>query len=221
MGKSNQKVVAIYDPPYGIDIVNTNKSKGSIGFGGKLGFIGAKGMVDVNAYFPIIGDETTEVAKKCFSITKNLGIDRMIIFGGNYMTDFLPPSSCWIIWDKRVDIPSNNFADCEIAWTSFKKPSRIIRHKWSGLLREGDRKTELIKRVHPTQKPVGMLIEIIKQFTQPQDIVLDLFLGSGSTLIAAEKTGRICYGMEIDERYVDVILKRYEDYTGTKAIKLG
>lgn len=133
------------------------------------------------------------------------------------MTDFLPPSACWIIWDKRVDIPSNNFADCEIAWTSFTSPSRIFRQKWSGLLREGDRKSEGIKRLHPTQKPVGVLSKIIKQYTEKDDIIVDLFGGSGSTLIACEQTNRICYMMEIDPIYCDVIINRWEQYTGEKA----
>lgn len=135
------------------------------------------------------------------------------------MTDFLIPTSGWIVWDKRVDIPSNNFADCEMAWSNLKKPARIYKYKWSGLLREGDRKTELIKRVHPTQKPVGMLYEVILDNASKDNIVFDGFLGSGSTLIACEKTGRICYGMEIDPHYCDVIIKRYEDYTGNKKIK--
>lgn len=74
---------------------------------------------------------------------------------------------------------------------------------------------------HPTPKPVSMVIEQLQAVIGNNQIVLDLFLGSGSTLIAAEKTGRICYGMELDPKYVDVIVKRWEDYTGKKAIKHG
>ncbi len=73
---------------------------------------------------------------------------------------------------------------------------------------------------HPTQKPVELISYAIFNSSKADDIVLDLFLGSGSTLIACEKTNRICYGMELDEKYCDVIIKRYEDYTQTKAIKL-
>ncbi len=71
---------------------------------------------------------------------------------------------------------------------------------------------------HPTQKPVELATRAMANSSKSEDIVLDLFLGSGSTLIAAEKTGRICYGMELDPKYVDVILKRWEDYTGKSAI---
>jgi DNA modification methylase len=73
---------------------------------------------------------------------------------------------------------------------------------------------------HPTQKPVNLVKRAIKNSSKNEDIVMDLFLGSGSTLIACEKTNRICYGMELDPKYIDVIIKRYEDYTGNKAIKL-
>ena len=70
-------------------------------------------------------------------------------------------------------------------------------------------------------KPVELCEKAIKNSSQWDDIVMDLFLGSGSTLIACEKTNRICYGMEIDPKYIDVIIKRWEDFTGQKAVKLN
>jgi DNA modification methylase len=73
---------------------------------------------------------------------------------------------------------------------------------------------------HPTMKPVSLVVEAITNSSKQGGVVLDLFMGSGSTLIAAEKTGRICYGSELDPKYVDVIIKRWEDYTGEKAIKI-
>lgn len=81
MGKSNSKFIAIYDPPYGLNIVSTNKTKGSIG---------PDGIVPVNAYFPVVGDESTETSRKVYELLKALKLDRFIIFGGNYMTDFCP-----------------------------------------------------------------------------------------------------------------------------------
>ena len=206
------------DPPYGVSIVSTNKSKGSIGFGGQLGFVGADGIVPVNAYTFIKGDDTTETAKLIYNYAVTNGIKKIILWGGNYYTDFCPPTSCWLIWDKRGNIPSNNFADCEIAWSNMKSPSRIYKQIWSGLLREGDRKTEGLKRCHPTQKPVGLAIWCFENYSKREDIILDLFLGSGSTLIACEKTGRVCYGMEIDPVYCDVIVQRWEKFTGKTAV---
>ena len=194
------------DPPYGVDIVCTNKAKGSIGFGGALGFVGAGGLVPANAYHPIIGDKTTEAAADYYRLCIEMGIKDFVLWGGNYFTAFLPASPCWLIWDKREEIPSNNFADCEMAWTSFDKPARIYRHLWSGLLRKGNRKDELVGRVHPTQKPVGLAQSIMQDF--PADSYFDGFLGSGSFLISAENAGKQMFGMELSPEYVAVILER-------------
>ena len=124
----------------------------------------------------------------------------------------------WIVWDvrkeKRAD--HNNFGDCELAWTNIKTKSQlgVYRYLWSGLLREGDRKDELKARVHPTQKPVGLMVDIINDYSKPNDIVLDLFLVLGATLIACHKTNRSCYGIELDPKWVDVIIQRWVDFTG-------
>ena len=72
---------------------------------------------------------------------------------------------------------------------------------------------------HPTMKPVELVEYCMSNSSTKGQIVLDSFLGSGSTLIAAEKTGRKCYGMELDPKYCDVIVKRWEDFTGQKASK--
>jgi len=192
------------DPPYGIDIVKDNRQ---ILFG--------DGIVPVGKHKKIIGDNTTETAVNTFKICKDtLKIKNIIMWGGNYYANELPSNPCWIIWDKREDVPSNNFADCEIAYTTFKKPSRIYRQLWSGLLRKGDRKTEGVKRLHPTQKPVKLHINIINDYSKELDYILDLFGGSGSTLIACEQTNRNCYMMELDPHYCSVIIERWEEYTG-------
>ena len=73
---------------------------------------------------------------------------------------------------------------------------------------------------HPTMKPVKLMAYLIRNSSRPGEIVLDVFGGSGSTLIAAEQTGRTCYTCELDERYCDVIITRWEAYTGKKAVKL-
>lgn len=209
------------DPPYGIDIVKDNKK---IGFGdGRLGFkstqntgtIGGGGIVPVGKHRKIIGDNKPFEPKPLLEYGQN-----QIIWGGNYFATKLYDTSCWIIWDKRGEIPSNNFVDCEIAWTSFKKPTRLFTHKWSGLLREGNRKEEMIKRVHPTQKPVGLHSNILKDYSNENDLIMDLYGGSGSTLIACEQTNRKCYMMELDEKYCSVILERWEKLTGKQHNKL-
>ena len=177
---------------------------------------GRNSIVKATQYRQIIGDDIP------FDPTYLLNYgDTQIIFGANHFSDKLPVNSHWLVWDKKAQDESrlrDSFSDVELLWTNVKhKTSFIYRHLWSGLMRAGDRKTELLKRIHPTQKPVGLLCEILKDYSKPGDIILDPYLGSGSMLIACEHTGRTCYGMEIDPLYVDVIVKRWEDYTGLKA----
>ena len=200
------------DPPYGIDVVQGDKIGGDKPFGS----VGGNNIVKANKYMAIKGDETTDTARLNFEIVKELS-ENQIIFGGNYFTDFLPPKACWCIWDKEN---TGNFADVEMAWTSFDKGAKLYRWLWNGLCRKGERAVEGKSRVHPTQKPVGLIAEILKDFTKEDDIILDCFGGSGSTLIACEQIDRTCYMIEYEAHYVDVIIKRWENFTGEKAVKL-
>lgn len=98
-------------------------------------------------------------------------------------------------------------------WTNLPgKRVDCYHHTWSGMVRKGDRRLELSERVHPTQKPVGLLMELIEDYTKPGDVVLDLYGGSGSTLIACEETRRKCLMMELSPDYIDIIQKRYYSY---------
>ena len=203
------------DPPYGVQIVKGAKVGGDKPFGSTRGEA-KNAILKARQYAPIIGDDTTDSARSNFEIAKNY-TENQIIFGGNYFTDFLPPSRCWIIWDKEV--PKDSFfAQVEMAWCSKDGNAKIYKYLWSGLCREGDRKTELKGRVHPTQKPVGMLADILKDFSKENDSILDSFGGSGSTLIACEQLNRKCYMCELDPHYCDVIIQRWETFTGRKAV---
>ena len=234
--------LVLTDPPYGINIVKVKgeREKGVVGgakplgfsegvvvgggsagamypFGGvKKGVVGGKNIVRPKLYAPIINDGGTETAASFYFLAAQAGIQKFIIFGGNYFTDFLPVSSCWVIWDKRN---SGNFADAEMAWTSFTGGTKLYSYLWNGLSREGDRKTELLTRVHPTQKPVGLFEKIFADFQG--NTVYDGFLGSGSTLIACQKTNRACYGMELSPDYIDVIVNRWQNFTGKQATLEG
>lgn len=201
------------DPPYGIDVVQGKKVRGDKPFGK----VGGENIVKSNTYSSIIGDETTDTARKNYEIVKEIS-NNQIIFGGNYFTDFLKPSKCWCVWDKQN---TGNFADVELAWTSFDKGAKIYHYLWNGLVREGSRDLELSKRVHPTQKPVGMIINILNDFSKENEIILDCFGGSGSTLIACEQLNIKCYMMELDPHYIDVIIQRWENFTGEKAVKIN
>lgn len=206
------------DPPYGISVVKNRNIGGGGAFGGKKNFNG-KNNIKANSYSEVLGDGDTSIAKDVYSLCISLKFNKQIIWGGNYFTDFLPPSRGWIAWDKidGVEGTTKNFSDIELAWTTFDKPARIFRHRWQGLLKASEHKE---KRIHPTQKPIALAVECFGYYEAGQTIV-DFFLGSGSTLIACEKTNRICYGMELDPKYCDVIVKRWEDYTGKKAVRNG
>jgi DNA modification methylase len=200
-GKKADMVFA--DPPYGMGVVKNNKVGADFG-------VAKKGQ-----YSDVIGDDNKETAQNFYNTCVALGYERYIIWGGNYFVNFLPFSSGWIIWDKRGDTGiKNTFADGEMAWTNIQRQVRIYKQLWNGMIREGEHE----ERVHPTQKPIMTLERILGDFTEKYDTIFDGFLGSGSTLIAAEKTNRICYGLELSPHYVDVIVNRWQTYTGNQAI---
>ena len=129
-----------------------------------------------------------------------------IMWGGNYFLDNLGATPCLIVWDKRRR--GLNFADCEIAWTSFKSPSRIFEFKWNGMLQEDMKEKE--KRIHPTQKPVALYEWLLKNYAKEGDKILDTHVGSGSSRIACEKLGFDFVGYEIDEYYWQEQEKRFQ-----------
>ena len=211
--------LVLTDPPYGVEIVKGATIDGDKPFGKVRGAVGNSNVCKANEYIPIKGDETTDTAKDFYNLISQLS-KAQIIFGGNYFTDFLYPSRCWLVWDKES--PSDNFfADVELAWCSLDHNAKLYKWLWNGMCKKGDKKTEGTKRVHPTQKPVGMLGEILKDFSKENDIVFDGFGGSGSTLIACEQLNRRCYMIEYEPHYIDVIIQRWENFTGEKAIKIG
>ena len=192
----------MFDPPYGIDVIGgVSKAKGSIG-----GVSKAK----ANKYEPIHGDD------KPFDPSPFFGFaEECVWWGANYFADKLPSKKGWIVWDKKGREWNDNFSDCEMAWTPFKTVARIYRHVWMGMVQEGEKEL----RQHPTQKPVAMFAKLMRELFTDDGIVLDLWLGSGTTLIAAEQLGRKCYGMEISPQYCDVIVKRWETLTGMVATR--
>jgi len=121
-------------------------------------------------------------------------------FGGNYFT--LPPTSCWLVWDKLNG--KNDFADCELAWTNWPKAVRRLQWLWNGMIRQGNE-----ERFHPTQKPLEVMKWVI-ELCPKADSVLDPFMGSGTTGVAAIQLGRKFIGIERDERYFEIACKRIE-----------
>lgn len=126
-----------------------------------------------------------------------------IVFGGNYYN--LPPTSCWLVWDKLNG--DTDFADCELAWTNLSIAVRRIRFLWHGCMK----KERDIPRVHPTQKPVGVIKWAASHLPNSVATILDPFMGSGTTGVACAKLGRKFIGIEIDPQYFDIACKRIED----------
>jgi len=198
---------AIIDPPYGTKINKMNfVTSGAVKVGGAYR----------NDYrdHPTNWDEeglTEQYFKEIQRVSKN-----QIIFGANNFSNFLPNSRCWVVWDKRTEKKYNNdFADCELIWTSFDKPARVIRFLWSGML-QGDMKNKE-KRLHPTQKPIFVISELIKMFTKEGDKVIDCFMGTGSTLVACKQLKRDFVGIELHEKYFKIAQERLQQNILTKS----
>jgi DNA modification methylase len=128
---------------------------------------------------------------------------RCIVFGGNYYSHILAPSSCWLVWDKENG--ANDFADCELAWTNFPQAVRLRRHRWNGMLRKNNE-----SRFHPTQKPLDLMKWCVSQADKhgANNTILDPFMGSGTTLRAAKDLGRRAIGIELEEKYCEIAAKR-------------
>lgn len=192
--KDIDKVDAVVtDPPYGIDVIEKtyqNKKKRP-----------GKSKADkTNWSRTQTWDKKPpeqEVINKILDISNH-----QIIFGGNYF--HLPPTKCWLIWDKQNG--SNDFADCEMAWTNLNKAVRKIEWLRNGMIRKGDDVRE-----HPTQKPLGVMKWCITHLPDDTNTILDPFMGSGTTGVACAEMGRKFIGIELDEEYFDIACKRIED----------
>lgn len=180
----------ISDPPYGIGIDRSMAASSGSQSGGM--------MAKKGNYFASGWDDapmSLELAELIMSKSETV-----IFWGGNYYG--LPASQCWLVWDKRVN---GNFADCELAWTNMKKPVRKFEWMWNGMLRQGQEE----RNGHPTQKPLALMQWCIEQAGNPETI-LDPFMGSGTTGVAAIQMGRKFIGIEREPKYFEIACKRIE-----------
>jgi site-specific DNA-methyltransferase (adenine-specific) len=203
---NNKKAeLLLTDPPYGIDYGGMLKGKGD-----------GKGGADKNGWKSYDAPDWDKnkpksgVLQYLCEITEN-----QIIWGGNYFTDDLPPTMGWLIWDKGQR--GFSLADGEMAWTSFNNALRI--KEYSRALANKEEKN------HPTQKPIKIIewcIEYADRHSNKKPkIILDSYLGSGSMMVAAHQLNRICYGMEIDPKYCQVIIDRMQKLDSGLEIKIN
>lgn len=182
----------IIDPPYGIGA--GDYKRGGTQYGA------SKAMCKV--YEAKQWDSYPPQAAVDLAISK---AKEAIVFGGNYF--HLPPSRCWLVWDKQNG-EGSGYADCELAWTNLDKAVRRIYWRWAGMLQKemGEKKEE---RFHPTQKPVGVMEWCLTHVPEAETI-LDCFMGVASTGVACVRQGRTFIGIEREADYFDIACRRIE-----------
>jgi len=197
--EDNAFELAIVDPPYGLDI--TNQSQGKVGgVAKKIDY--AKKDWDKNA-------PPEEYFNQLERVSKN-----QIIWGANHFR--ARNSSCYIVWDKVNG--ASDFADAELAYTTFTSAVRVFRFKWAGML-QGDMKNKE-QRIHPTQKPVKLYEWLLMNYAKEGDRILDTHLGSGSIAIACHNLGFDLVGCELDTDYFEAAKKRLEQHQSQLRIPL-
>lgn len=187
------------DPPYGINLDTDFSAYGKSG----------------KKYRAVIGDEApfdARTQRNFFSTVLN-----QFWWGANHYRRTLSDNDLdgsWLVWDKRdetLDVVAGS--GFELCWSSVPHKQDLLRHRWVNYTSHHNGEH---KRAHPTEKPISLLSEIITRWIPNNAIIVDLFAGSGSTLIAAHQTGRTCYTIELDPHYCDIICARYQKQTAEK-----
>ena len=196
---NGQKADMVFtDPPYGIS------------HSGK----GIKGSAKENDFGEILGDNDISVALDSFNLCQSMFIEATMIFwGANYYSSCLPNGFGWLVWDKQKE--GDTFSGAELAFVNKGIKVDVFRHQWHGMIK-GSEMGE--KRLHPTQKPIALVDWSFKNYDAGKN-VLDLFLGSGTTMVASHNTKRKCYGMELDPKYCQVIVDRMIKLDPTLEVK--
>ena len=207
------------DPPYGMKLdTDFSTIKGS------MKSLGRRNHTEGNKYDRVIGDNDDFSPTLISTFFKNFGYCKeMFLFGADYFAEILPDKNdgSWLVWDKRKESQADVIgSEFELIWSRNKHKRRMLRHDWFGFL-SSENGADARNRVHPTQKPVTLLADIINQWGKGVDDIVDLYGGSGSTLIACEQLNRKCYMCELDPHYCDVIIQRWENLTGGKAVRIN
>ena len=199
--------LSIVDPPYGIgNDGSKNKSRGKQAVTARVSK--SKALAKAKDYKGFAGGDVSAPPLEYFNELRRVSKNQ-IIWGANHFISKIPfDSSCWIIWDK--DNGDSDFADAELAWTSFKSAVRVFKFKWKGMLQQNMKDKE--HRIHPTQKPVALYKWLLSNYAKPGDKILDTHLGSGSSRIAAYDMGFDFYATELDKYYFDAQEKWFQNF---------
>lgn len=203
--------LVVSDPPYGMRLdTDFSAMRGRLG-GGSSG----------NKYDRVAGDNDDFRPELIRAFFNSFDYCReMFLFGADYYAELLPDRNAgsWLVWDKRKESQAEAIgSEFELIWSRTRHKRRVLRHDWFGFL-SSENAVDARNRVHPTQKPVTLLVDIIEQWGRGAEVIADLYGGSGSTLMACEQLGRKCCMMELEPHYCDVIIRRWEEATGNKAI---
>jgi DNA modification methylase len=191
--------LVLTDPPYGKGI-------------GKTGSMSIKGASKIRReYTPTDWDVLPDPA--CFAEMRRVSVHQ-VVWGGNYFTDHLPPTKGWLVWYKKDGLPAKTFADCELAWTSLDTPARVFNSRWHGFIRDS-REARLPV---PTQKALDLFVWCLERAkVEPGQVVLDPFVGSGTTLVAGARVGVYSVGIERNAEYCEIAAQRCRDDLAARA----
>lgn len=184
--------LVLTDPPYGIGAVTYKrmKSRSQLAEAGNYDKFDWNDKIPEKVYF----DEMIRISKN------------QIIWGGNYFVEYLFNGPCWLVWDK--DNGKNDFADCELAWTSFKTAVRIYKYRWQGMLQGNMKNKE--KHYHPTQKPLPLIEWCLDKYSKEGDVIFDGFSGSGTTGVGCVKMNRKFILADRELAYCEIARQRIE-----------
>jgi site-specific DNA-methyltransferase (adenine-specific) len=209
------------DPPYGM-FLDTDYSK----IKGTENSIGFKGNKTGNKYDKIIGDNEDFTPMLIKTIFDNFNYcHEIFIWGADYFVDLLPnfgKNGSWQVWNKRSsDAQQRGIGNCfELCWSKKKHKRFVYDFEWFGFLSKQS-PIEARNRMHPSMKPSKLIARFINDFCKDAQLIADLFLGSGTTMLAAHQLNRKCYGMELDEKYCQVIIDRMLNYDATLAVTIN
>lgn len=209
------------DPPYGMKLDADYSGMKSEMF---MGGMGGKKYDNIKGDHDDFTEELINTIFACFDYCKEI-----FIWGADYFAELLPNKNdgSWVVWDKRAngndDIAEDKSSDkmygstFELCWSKNKHKRDIARVKWAGIFGMSSQDTKY--RVHPTQKPIELVAWFFNRWGSDNDLVADLYLGGGTTMVAAHQLKRKCYGMELDPKYCDVIVRRMYKLDPTIEIK--